>query len=96
MVAFLGIGGIAPTELMIIAGLAVILFGSKLPEVARNVGSSYAQFRRGLSDIQSSIKNEIDRELDDVKKIPAQIESAYDSDLPSQTAHEDVFDPPEE
>ena len=68
--AFIGIGGIGGAELMVIAVIAVILFGSKLPEVARSVGQSYTQFRNGLNDIQSSIKHEIDRELDEVKRIP--------------------------
>ena len=55
-------GGIGTAELIVLAVVAVVLFGSKLPEVARNVGQSYAQFRKGLSDLQSSmadVKNEM-------------------------------------
>ena len=48
--AFVGMG---PVEMMIIGAIAVILFGSKLPEVARSVGNSYREFRRGLSDFES-------------------------------------------
>ena len=48
-------GGIGYSELIVLAVVAVILFGRKLPEVARNVGNSYAQFRKGLSEIQNSI-----------------------------------------
>lgn len=40
---------------MVLAVVAVVLFGRKLPEVARSVGSSYAQFRKGLNEIQSTI-----------------------------------------
>ncbi|MCE2793148.1 MAG: twin-arginine translocase TatA/TatE family subunit [Blastopirellula sp.] len=47
-------GGIGTSELLIIGALAVLLFGSKLPEVARNFGRSYQQFRKGLTDLQSS------------------------------------------
>jgi len=47
-------GSIGYAELIVMAVVAVILFGRKLPEVARNVGSSYAQFRQGLSELQSS------------------------------------------
>jgi len=84
-------GGIGSFELMLIAGIAVMLFGSKLPEVARSVGQSYTQFRRGLNDIQTSIKSELDRELDEVKKIPQELEQALDEakdDSPS-------YDPPD-
>ncbi|MEO2021528.1 MAG: twin-arginine translocase TatA/TatE family subunit, partial [Pirellulaceae bacterium] len=36
--AFMTMG---PMEMMVIGAIAVILFGSKLPEVARSVGKSY-------------------------------------------------------
>lgn len=45
--------GIGPVEMMIIGAIAVILFGSKLPEVARSVGKSYREFRHGLNDFQA-------------------------------------------
>lgn len=47
-------GGIGTSELLIIGVVAVLLFGAKLPEVARNFGRSYQQFRKGLTDLQSS------------------------------------------
>ena len=36
--------------------MAVVLFGRRLPIVARSVGESYQQFRKGLSDLQSTIQ----------------------------------------
>ena len=51
-------GGIGFYEMMIFAVIAVLLVGSRLPEVARNVGQSYQHFRKGLSDIQNSLKVE--------------------------------------
>ena len=45
-----------PLELTIIGGLAVLLFGKKLPDVAKKVGKSYAQFRKGLSDMQAQLQ----------------------------------------
>ncbi len=47
--------GFGFTELLIIGVIALVLFGSKLPDMARSLGRSYRDFRRGLSDIQSSI-----------------------------------------
>lgn len=95
--AFIGIGGIGGAELMVIAVIAVILFGSKLPEVARSVGQSYTQFRNGLNDIQSSIKHEIDRELDEVKRIPEEVEGALNEpDFTKEQPYDDNFDPPED
>lgn len=44
--------GLSMQELVIIGIVAVLLFGKKLPEVARSVGKSYSQFRKGLTDMQ--------------------------------------------
>lgn len=45
--------GLGMYELIIIGVVAVLLFGKRLPEVAKSLGKSYSEFRRGLSDIQS-------------------------------------------
>jgi len=96
-------GGIGSFELVMIAAVAVMLFGSKLPEVARSVGQSYTQFRKGINDIQTSIKSELDRELDEVKKLPQEIEQAvnvnddyddYEEDEEEQEDDLPSYDPP--
>jgi sec-independent protein translocase protein TatA len=46
---------LGPWELAIVGIVAILLFGQKLPEVMRSLGKSYNEFRKGLSDIQSSI-----------------------------------------
>lgn len=59
-------GSIGYQELIVIAVVAVILFGGRLPEVARTIGQSYQQFRKGLSDLQSTIDTSINHsEYDD-------------------------------
>jgi sec-independent protein translocase protein TatA len=47
--------GLGMQELVIVGIVAVLLFGKRLPEVARSMGKSYNEFRRGLNDIQTSI-----------------------------------------
>jgi len=47
--------GLGMQELIIIGIVAVLLFGSRLPEVAKSLGKSYREFKRGLSDLQSTI-----------------------------------------
>ncbi len=42
---------IGPTELWIILGILLVLFGAtKLPALARSMGSSVTQFKKGLSE----------------------------------------------
>jgi sec-independent protein translocase protein TatA len=38
---------------LIVGAVAVILFGKKLPDVARSLGGTYRDFRRSLQEIQS-------------------------------------------
>ena len=40
----------SPIELIVVGILALIIFGKKLPSAARNLGSSFNQFKRGLKD----------------------------------------------
>lgn len=47
--------GIGPTEMIVIGIIAVLLFGRRLPEVAKSLGTSYREFRKGLSDLQSQV-----------------------------------------
>ena len=47
--------GLGMQEMVIVMVVAVLLFGKRLPEVARNLGGSYQQFRKGLQDIQSDM-----------------------------------------
>ena len=48
--------GFGPFEAMVIGVIAVVLFGGNLPEVARKLGSSYREFRRGLNEVQQQFR----------------------------------------
>jgi sec-independent protein translocase protein TatA len=87
-------GGIGTLELIVIGVVAVLLFGSKLPEVARTLGGSYNEFRRGLNDIQSSIKKELDAEVREVKKLPEYLDNAQEEVYDEPAAPK--FQPPAE
>jgi TatA/E family protein of Tat protein translocase len=49
--------GISYSQLMIVLVVAVVLFGSRLPDVLRQLGRAYAQFRKGLNDLQYSLED---------------------------------------
>lgn len=48
--------GLGPFELVMIGVIAVILFGGNLPDVARKLGGSYREFRRGINEVQQQFK----------------------------------------
>ncbi len=42
-------------EWIVIAVFGLLIFGKRLPEVGKGVGQAYANFRRGLTDVQREI-----------------------------------------
>lgn len=76
---FLGMG---PLELLLILGLALIVFGpGKLPEVARQVGKTVGELRR--------VSNEVTRELQ------RSINVEPDTSSPSPVRHTPPLAPPQ-
>ena len=55
--------GLGPWEIVIIAIVMVLLFGSSLPATARQLGSVIPQFKRGIRDVEKEI-----REVEDEAK----------------------------
>lgn len=47
--------GLGFQELLIVGVVAVLLFGKRLPEVMRQFGGQYREFRKGLSEFQSQV-----------------------------------------
>lgn len=48
-----------PLMLMFLGALAVLLFGERLPEVARSVGRGFMEFKRGMQGIQDEVRSAI-------------------------------------
>lgn len=58
-----------PWELAIIAIIALILFGRRLPEVGKSLGKGIVEFKKGLKEVQ-----------DEVQKTSDDIDHAVESD----------------
>ena len=71
--AFMGVGS---TELMVILGIMVLLFGSsKLPKLARSMGKSATEFKKGLrGDEDGGSSPSDDDDEDDSASTPEVIE----------------------
>jgi len=48
--------GMGMQEMVIIAVIGVLLFGSQLPKVARSLGQAIPSFKKGLTEVQEEMK----------------------------------------
>ena len=58
-------------EWIVILIVAVLIFGRRLPEVARNLGRSISDFKKGMkdaSDVKDDVTGEAKDAIGDVKK----------------------------
>jgi len=61
--AFMSLPG--HTEWLVILVIALLIFGKRLPELARSVGKSLTEFKKGINEAKEST----DELVDDVKKV---------------------------
>ncbi len=77
--------GLGAHELLIVGIVAVLLFGRKLPEVARSLGTSYREFRKGLNEFQSVVNT------DTYSSSGSSYSSSYGNSTPALT-HDEYAD----
>ena len=65
MTTLLFIGGLGPPELLLIAGVLILLFGaSKLPKLARSMGSATGEFKKGREQVEEELEEIQEDETD--------------------------------
>jgi len=62
---YLGFWTPGPMEIAIIGVVALLIFGRRLPEIARNVGKSLTEFKKGLHEAKE-VKDDL---ADDVREV---------------------------
>ena len=79
MSTLLFIGGLGPLELGAIALIVILLFGaSKLPELARSMGSATGEFKKG--------RQEVEEELEEMQDEPGEEEVAAETEAERSNA----------
>jgi sec-independent protein translocase protein TatA len=57
MTTLLFVGGLGPPEMLLIAGVLVLLFGaSKLPKLARSMGTATGEFKKGRQEVEGELE----------------------------------------
>ena len=62
---YLGFWTPGPVEIIVILVVALLIFGRRLPEIARNIGKSLTEFKKGINEAKDT-KDDIEK---DVRKI---------------------------
>ncbi len=68
--------GIGMTELLVILGIALIVFGpKKLPELAKHLGKAMREFRKATEEVKENIglNNLNDFDINEVASSPAEV-----------------------
>jgi sec-independent protein translocase protein TatA len=53
-------------EIVVVLVIALLIFGKKLPEAAKNLGKGFKEFKKAMKDTESEVKDSL--EEDDNKK----------------------------
>lgn len=88
--------GIGQFELMILFGIALLLFGSRLPQVARSMGKSLSEFKQGMQGVQDEFNSAMDEGKNATSidySDPSYDDSVYD-DESEQPPAAPKFEPP--
>jgi sec-independent protein translocase protein TatA len=79
---------LSPSTMLILGAIAVLLFGERLPEVARSLGKGLMEFKSGLNGIQSEIQDAVN------SAISTDSPSPYQEPEDRQEATAPKFEPP--
>ncbi len=55
LTTFAFIGAPGPMEMMIIGVIMLLLFGKRLPEVARSMGKGIVEFKKGIAGVEEDV-----------------------------------------
>lgn len=93
--------GIGTPEILLLLVVGVLLFGSKLPDVAKSVGRSFYEFKKGLNDMGGNEIKEVfnfdpSAPLPEKKKDDSVKTEAQKFEPPQAETNEDETSEPEE
>ena len=85
----MGLGGLGWTEVLLILGVALVIFGpGKLPELGQTLGKTIREFKGAVNNIDADIK----KEVNDIKADVQEVKDAVDMKATIQDIQNDIKD----
>ena len=75
-------------EMVIIAGVGLVIFGRRLPDVARSVGKSIVEFKKGIRDVKDDVNVQSRIESQPDSQPQTKSEPAAEAASPKESANE--------
>lgn len=72
----------------IILLIALLIFGKRLPDIAKGLGSSIVEFKRGLKGVQddaSELTKVANEAVGEIKSLPQEVKKASETESKSKT-----------
>jgi len=63
---YLGFWTPGPVEIIVILVVALLIFGRRLPEIARNIGKSLTEFKKGVHEAKET-KDDLENDVREIK-----------------------------
>jgi sec-independent protein translocase protein TatA len=79
--------GLGPTEMIVIGVLAVLLFGNRLPDVAKSAGKAITDFKKGMHGIEDEVNTAANKSTTSTARTARTIEDREEVTAPK-------FEPP--
>ncbi|MBW8035334.1 MAG: twin-arginine translocase TatA/TatE family subunit [Planctomycetes bacterium] len=76
-----------PMEWIIILVIAVLLFGRRLPEIARGMGKSLTEFKKGIKEAENEVTKPVEDDI--APPAPEETSSSDDDDSDSDEDKDD-------
>ncbi|MCP4169781.1 MAG: twin-arginine translocase TatA/TatE family subunit [Fuerstiella sp.] len=78
-----------PQEMMVVGVIALLLFGKRLPEVAKNLGKGLSEFKKGMQGFQDEVRRDSDVTNQSIDYAPPSKSSSSDRPVADSTSEDD-------